>query len=1155
MNNIFNALKDVSLFSELSDEMINTIASEVRERSLSAGEILFREGDQGDSLYFVLDGQLEIFQAVEQNREVILATLKHGEYFGEISLLDEKPRTASARGLSASHLLALNREDFNALLERHPEISLKLTRAISARMRNTVPYKTRIISPPTKVSDSGPTTVSETPKVRVFISYSRRDKSFVQKLHQAIVTQGLDTWVDWENIPLTVDWWTEIVRGIENADAFAFILTPDSANSRVCGEEIQAAIEKNKRLIPILYREFGSDVQPHPAIAAANWVMMRSDEELAANLPGMINIINTDLDWVQDHTRLQIRAGEWSRSGRDTSSLLRGTDLFNAEKWLAKAESIPDPKPTPLHLEYINASTQDTKTRQLTTRRQRIFLVSISFALITTLILSIIAFTSYRRAEENRQIAISAQADAETARDLASTNEALAQVQRATAEAASTAAIEQQQVAQIAADSASTAVVEEAEQREIAQTQQAEANTQRIAAEAAREEANSQRDLALSRQRAAQAFSFLDTEPDLAALLSLEAYNTSPSFEARSAILTILQRRLSRRVNPISPIPDQLVGVYSVALSSDGEHLAFGMENGNIVIWNYQRRRLEHQYRAHPGTPIWSLAFSPDGQTLASGGNDSYVRLWNVADAVEIKSFLATSPALSVSWSPDGTRIAAVAGPRVIAWTIADEIVIFNSNLSYALNAVDWSPDGSKIAAGSAFRWVFILSAETGDTIGTLKGHTGDVQSVAWAPDSNMLASGGEDDTVRLWDVSESKEIATLLRHIDQVLSVDFSQDGNILASGGEDRIVILWDVSTYQFIGEIKTNINSVQSVAFSSRPGDNYLATASRDKTTSLYEVITEQPLSKSLLSDAGQLKSLIVQPDGTIEALGNRMNNLLLVWQVDENSESPTVPTTTKNALGAQIFALSMDGTKLALGYEDGRIVITDWQTGETIYELSQSDAVSALAFSADGQTLASSQCVTQPSEEEISEQAASACLSSEIFIWNVNTGSQLLTLVEQQTGLILSLAFTPEGNRLASGSDNHTITLWDLTSGEKIALPLSRHRSAVTSLAFSLDGKTLASGSEGNTIILWDMDTNQPIGEPLAGATGSVLSLVFKPDGTALYSGDSGGTLLSWELNIESWKERVCSLAGRNLTPAEWSQFIPNREYNETCGAFE
>jgi WD40 repeat protein len=85
-----------------------------------------------------------------------------------------------------------------------------------------------------------------------------------------------------------------------------------------------------------------------------------------------------------------------------------------------------------------------------------------------------------------------------------------------------------------------------------------------------------------------------------------------------------------------------------------------------------------------------------------------------------------------------------------------------------------------------------------------------------------------------------------------------------------------------------------------------------------------------------------------------------------------------------------------------------------------------------------------------------------------------------------------------------------------------------------------------------LILWDILNNrQQIGEALAGSTGSVLSLFFSQDNKSLFSGTPSGSILSWDVNPDSWAERVCELAGRNLTELEWQLFLPQTDYTKTC----
>jgi TIR domain-containing protein/WD40 domain-containing protein len=231
----------------------------------------------------------------------------------------------------------------------------------------------------------------------VFISYSRRDKVFTQKLYEALTTASRDVWADWDDIPASSDWDAEIKQGIQETNSVLFVLSPEWIKSNECRKEMVHAVAMGKRLFPILYLPVDPKDVP-PELAKINWVYLRDADDFDKGFQTLCSAMETDLDWIKMHTRIQIRALEWDKKNRSSSFALRGEDLTEGERFVAGAAN-KNPVPTTLQSEYILASRKDA------TKRQRQTLAGVTVALVISIVLGVVASSQRQEAVKQATIA------------------------------------------------------------------------------------------------------------------------------------------------------------------------------------------------------------------------------------------------------------------------------------------------------------------------------------------------------------------------------------------------------------------------------------------------------------------------------------------------------------------------------------------------------------------------------------------------------------------------------------------------------------------------------------------------------------------------------------------------------------------------------
>ncbi len=576
--------------------------------------------------------------------------------------------------------------------------------------------------------------------------------------------------------------------------------------------------------------------------------------------------------------------------------------------------------------------------------------------------------------------------------------------------------------------------------------------------------------------------------------------------------------------------------VRSVAFAPIGNTLASTSGDSTLKLWDVVTHRnlntigLTYQ--------VNSLAFEPNGKTLAVGSNSNAVNLFDLTSRQANVTTLGSlrSSVTSVAFAQDGSTLAASSFGQVRLWDIATRATLANLSHNNMVESVAFSPDGKTLAAGS---WggpnseyageIWLWDVHTRRQIGILAGHSASVTSVAFSPSGKTLVSGSNDELVKLWDISTKSNIATFEGHQSEIRSVAFSPDGKLLASGSQYRVtgseatgslntIKLWDVETQRLLKTLRhvdeqaDRAYPVHSIAFS--PGGSILASGGggwdAEGTVMLWDL--SEWTSRLLEPQSLQIISGQNQQSST----GSELANPFVVEVRDHNGnplQGVQVAFTVTAGDGrlsgrstAEIATTDANGraaVRMRLGTNPGTTVVVASVAGLDAVAFA-AVATGSVAFPNDNSLRGHRRVVRSVAFSPDGQMIASGSADSTVILWDVATRRDIATL--QHTHLVRSVAFSPNGAILAVGSNSRAIEMWDVATHRKIGT-LHGHRHLVTSLAFSPDGTILATGSRDRTIKLWEVGTRHNI------ATLSdmhvVESVAFSPDGTILASGSWGG----------------------------------------------
>lgn len=613
-------------------------------------------------------------------------------------------------------------------------------------------------------------------------------------------------------------------------------------------------------------------------------------------------------------------------------------------------------------------------------------------------------------------------------------------------------------------------------------------------------------------------------------------------------------------------------------------------ETFGALIEGVNEHRERRMFIGHEAS-IHEATFSPDGTRVVTASSDKTARLWDVATGHLVATLHGHGDAIgSAVYSPDGSRILTTEDNMARIWdaVTGSKLIVLRGH-EKAVASAAFSYDGARVVTTSPDKTARLWDAVTGRQIALLRGHEGDVTIGLFSRDSARVLTASGDKTVRVWNAVTGRHIAVLLGHEAAVTSAAFNVDGTRILTASADRTARLWDVSTRRQIAALQHE-DAVSSAVFS--PDNTRILTASRDKTARLWDVSTGRQIS-ILGGHPGNVNSAFFSPDGTRVLTSSHAtasdDGTARLWDIATESEiailhdgngassaifSPdgrvvlTVSGNTarlwdvvgehltvvlrghKREVTSAVF--STKGTRIVTASEDTSARLWDAGTGRELMRLYEYNEVDSATFSPDGKQILTASRGDLTLWDVTTGRKAPLVFDVEDFAvsaaFTVN-GIRTLTISMEKIGVarlwdergqeisvlrghedsVNSMAFSPNGERVVTTSDDKTARLWDVATGREIAV-LRGHKSAVRAAVFSPDGARVVTvcgdkttgtstgeppdaSTDDKTARVWDATTGREIAV-LQGHEGAVIVAAFSPDSKRLLTTTRDKTAHLW-----------------------------------------
>lgn len=949
----------------------------------------------------------------------------------------------------------------------------------------------------------------ENNKVRIFISYSRKDIDFVIQLAGKLKNKKYFAYFDLGGDIKNVEgglapsdiWWEQLKQDITSADVVIFVVSPDSANSKVCGKEIEWAQQQGKRLIPIIWKPISFENGPKQ-LTALNLVLPFSEEAAAKHFPfkgfkdsfqKLCKTIDTDIEWFREGRHYLTLAQRWKNANYAKAQLLRIEAVNTAEIWAAKKPNVA-PLPAEVIFEFFKASRekeQEDKQRLLRIVG-RSFISPVEKAILE-------GKNEHALRLVGAGIVLSIDPSFQITPELWPLTPKL-----------------------ILERKAIVAITEHSNEINGVVWHKDGIHIMTYSRDCTCKIWNSSDFMEIVSLIGHEgSVNFAEWAPNNETIVTASSDNTAILWHASDGKIKtkLIGHKGSVMIAHFSPNSEMVL-----TISSDGTARVWESNTGTQISL------FEHYHGM--GMPfITSGSFSKDSKLVVTTASDGKGRIWNPKNGRQLAVLAHEGDVMDASFHEDCITVAtAGCDNSVRIWNLNEpekEVYKFTGVGGESFGNLSWSPEGRRLIASYSNGSAYVWSTDTYKRIAILKGHTGEITSISWNPDKRQVLTTSYDKTARIWDSTNGQELVCLKGHEKPLLAGSYSPNGLNVITGSYDGTARIW----------ISARSNEMANQLFSSKgirglelsQSNKYFLIYALDEMVTIIDskngnIIAKLKVVNGAINCAtfspNEKTVAISTSEGIVktwdflgnyiiaevqiemnEITGNSINDIkyshdskkialvchdqtLRVWDSDLGHEllNIKIPQDTQVPYGESV-EWSPDGKFLIVGTLDYIVWIFDSANGKEVTKLSNHTWVRCRAkFNYDG------------------SKALTISGDKTARIWNIKREEEILKFeIPCNSGFYLSANWNPRGDKIITTSDDKIARIWDAHTGVEL-MCLVGHEKTVTGACFTQDSKYVLTSSLDGSVRLWDitkcysLDTDLAVflAAGLAGGLGQITN---------------------------------------------------------------